>query len=429
MIILTKSKFLEAVELSRMILYDYGFMCESRTKSSYFTREGRNKFTFITLMLFMLNFVRKTLQVELDSFFEILDEERTPASKQAFSEGRKKIKPEAFLKLYEAVVEWYYTDTDYKTHMGYRLLAVDASILEINNSQKLRDAYGVSKGSSIELARAKTSCLYDIENGIIVKTFLTRYDSGERGTATQMLQAFQSHLLSNDLLLFDRGYPSFDFYVFLQGLGVKFIIRAPIHYYASSLDPAVSDQLFVHHKPKKRKEIVHLRAIRFPLPSGDEELLITNMEDENVKVTDFKALYFKRWGIETKFDQLKNQLEIQRFTGNTPLTIEQDFYASMYLINMAAILKQEADEIIEKDHRGKKLKYEYKTNHNILIGEMKAHFLRIIMENCLKMREKLYVKLIQLIQRNRIPIRPDRKFERVKGLRANRNALVQKSAI
>lgn len=54
---LTKSKFLEAVELSRIIFYDYSFMCESRTKSSYFTREGRNKFTFVTLMLFMLNFV------------------------------------------------------------------------------------------------------------------------------------------------------------------------------------------------------------------------------------------------------------------------------------------------------------------------------------------------------------------------------------
>ncbi|GGN62268.1 hypothetical protein GCM10007971_28030 [Oceanobacillus indicireducens] len=54
---MTKSKFLEAVELSRIIFYDYSFMCESRIKSSYFTREGRNKFTFVTLMLFMLNFV------------------------------------------------------------------------------------------------------------------------------------------------------------------------------------------------------------------------------------------------------------------------------------------------------------------------------------------------------------------------------------
>ena len=55
--------------------------------------------------------------------------------------------------------------------MGFRIFAIDASILEINNSIRLRDAFGVSKGNSLELARAMASCIYDTENNLICKSF------------------------------------------------------------------------------------------------------------------------------------------------------------------------------------------------------------------------------------------------------------------
>ena len=37
-----KSMFLEAVEITRNVLHDYIFKCESRSKAIYFTREGKN---------------------------------------------------------------------------------------------------------------------------------------------------------------------------------------------------------------------------------------------------------------------------------------------------------------------------------------------------------------------------------------------------
>ncbi|WP_139339560.1 transposase [Bacillus dakarensis] len=51
-------------------------------------------------------------------------------------------------------------------------------------------------------------------------------------------------------------------------------------------------------------------------------------------IQSFKSLYFKRWGIETKYDELKSKLQIQKFTGDTPVSVEQDFYASMFLSNI-----------------------------------------------------------------------------------------------
>ncbi len=42
------------------------------------------------------------------------------------------------------------------------------------------------------------------------------------------------------------------------------------------------------------------------LPSGEIETLITNFFDLNE--SDFKALYFKRWSVEVKYDIVKNKL-------------------------------------------------------------------------------------------------------------------------
>jgi hypothetical protein len=60
------SKFLFAIEMVQNLLDDFIYMCDSREKSSYFTMEGINKLDFKTTILFMLNFVRKSLQIELD---------------------------------------------------------------------------------------------------------------------------------------------------------------------------------------------------------------------------------------------------------------------------------------------------------------------------------------------------------------------------
>ena len=96
---------------------------------------------------------------------------------------------------------------------------------------------------------------------------------------------------------------------------------------------------------------------------------------------------------------------------------------------MASLVKQESDEIIAKEQDGKGLKYDYQTNTNILIGKLEANLIQIILENSTRRRKELYKLMLDEIKRYRIPIRPGRSFKRTKGLRANRNGLVQKSAL
>ncbi|MDR3542036.1 MAG: hypothetical protein P4L69_13860 [Desulfosporosinus sp.] len=57
--------------------------------------------------------MKKTLQIELDLFFETIKGVENGISKQGYSEARQKISPTAFIKLADATMPWHYGDDDY----------------------------------------------------------------------------------------------------------------------------------------------------------------------------------------------------------------------------------------------------------------------------------------------------------------------------
>jgi hypothetical protein len=57
-----------------------------------------------------------------------------PISKQAFSEDRQKISPEAFRILFREIISLFYKAEDLKIYRGYRLSAIDGSTLELPNT-------------------------------------------------------------------------------------------------------------------------------------------------------------------------------------------------------------------------------------------------------------------------------------------------------
>ena len=59
--------FLVGLMLTGRLIDDIVFMCESRMKSTYFTRAANCKMDFRNLIMFSLNFVKKSLQIELNS--------------------------------------------------------------------------------------------------------------------------------------------------------------------------------------------------------------------------------------------------------------------------------------------------------------------------------------------------------------------------
>jgi hypothetical protein len=163
------------------------------------------------------------------------------------------------------------------------------------------------------------------------------------------------------------------------------------------------------------KEFKDIRIINVVLPTGEVEKLITNLYDKSFSPNDFKDLYFRRWGIETRYNFLKNRLEIENFTGDTELTVCQDFYATIYLSNLYETIKSCCDEAIDEENQNKELKYKYQTNTKRLISKLKDNLIKVVIEDNHFRKEKMLENLISQIKKNAIPIIPDRSFPRKKN--------------
>ncbi|QGG49369.1 Transposase DDE domain protein [Heliorestis convoluta] len=382
--------------------------------------------TFNDLILFILNYVKKTLQLELDLYFEKIKGVEYTITKQGFSQARQKVSHEAFVKMGDNIITWYYGDDDFKKFNGYRLSSIDASILEVHNSEELRKAFGYAEGKDVKLARAKASCIYDIENDMILASEITKYTTGEREIAIKLIEKLKTLGLKNDLILFDRGYPSKDFIAYLESSKIKYLMRVKVNSMTEfnlAQEPDQIIEIMVKGKPIK------VRLLRFMLDSEIEEVLVTNLFDESLGIQEFKSLYFKRWGIEVKFDELKNKLQLQNFTGETELAVKQDFYASMYLANMAALAKNEVNEEITQKNEDKDLKYKYQVNINILIGKLKDSLVLMLLEDNTEKRTAMFRKIMDELHRNVVPIRPGRSSPRNMRGNANKNTMNKKRSL
>ena len=151
-----------------------------------------------------------------------------------------------------------------------------------------------------------------------------------------------------------------------------------------------------------------------------------NIFKKDFTTEDFKQLYHLRWGIETKYDDIKNKLEIESFSGTSPLAIRQDFFATMFLNNLATMMIAENSEEIDKQHNSGKNKYQYKANINTTVSLLTEKVVQLFTVS--KQERKKILKFIYSeIQRSVVPIRPNRSNARYKKHKSSHFSLNQKS--
>lgn len=170
-------------------------------------------------------------------------------------------------------------------------------------------------------------------------------------------------------------------------------------------------------KRSEKKASLQVRMIRIELPSGETELLITSLSDgKKYDSKFFKELYFKRWKIETFYDEFKNKLKIEHFSGYSQQIILQDFYATLFVSNVQRVIIGDLKEELKEINHLKR--YDYKVNTNLSYGFMKNRIIDIFLKNE-NMAEELE-KLKELFKKHLIPIRPNRSFTRKVGKYKNR---------
>lgn len=406
---------------------------KGRINKQYFTR--KRKMSFDRLILYILNKRGLSTNMEINNFFEKVDEEIDMVA-QSVMEQRLKLNPDVFEYLNEEYLKGFYEgcrDDGVKTYKGYLLKAIDGSDFEVPNTKKSKEVYGIIN-SKVEksMSRAKVSMCYDILNRYILDVEIDRYKADERKLAKKHIKREEETTKGyKAIYIMDRGYMSTELLVFLCKNDKKFLCRLNNKYYKEEIEQMKSkdetveieyntgrlrrdrfedDELRKYAKEQKRGKV---RIVKCILNTGEEEYLITNIEEFNYE--EMIELYNKRWSIETAYFSLKQKLQIEKFTSSNPILIEQDVLSSVLVYNMIQTMKNEAEEQIEK----KKYKYEMKVNENIAIGLFKNEIIKIMIEENDDKRMEMYNKLSKKMLKYRIPIRKDRTFKRESNIYNN----------
>jgi len=347
-------------------IYQGEFMERHRTSAKHFTR--KRKLPFASLILFMLNLIKRTLQNELTQFIQKFSTKYDNITKSAFSQSRLKLKPEAFIELNDVLIEEFYTDND-------------------------------------------------LLNELIIDANIRHYDTGEYGLALKHIPKCSA----KDLLIFDRGFGAIWFICYLLSNNLNFIIRVQKNF-IMEVDEFLkskekSEVITIekcHRKSENRLRKLGLvfkpfkvRLIKVQLDDGEIEVLITSLIDnKRYPNSIFKDLYFKRWGIEINIDHLKNNINIENFTGLSEQAIKQDFYANAFINNLQSIIARDSQPAINETK--KSAEYKYKVNRNLSLGYMKDRIVKILTSNNPEYMEELK----KLFEIEPVPIREGRKNPR-----------------
>lgn len=405
------AKFIEMIGITQYILLDKKFKQMAKKRPQDFTRNRKMSFTEVCLAL--LNQVRCSTQVHLERFFDTIGRPEIYMEQQSFSDARQKINWEAFRYLFEEIGNFIYgQDKAWNTWHGYTVAAIDGSKTQLPGDPLLLRDFG-GTGAGAKAATAQASYLYDVLNDILIDARIDTLATDERTLAKQHLERLQKiPNLKKLLLVFDRGYPSADLVTEIATLGYDFLFRVRTKF---NVDFDAMP-LGVHNYNFKceQRETIPVRVIRLELDSGEIETLMTSIQDKRMGVEAFKALYFKRWGVETKIGELKHKIEIENFSGRTKLTIFQDFFVSVYLSNMIAVAVRESQKVIDfAAATGKQVnKYAYKVNRNHAVGVFKDRFIAALLEDDPHKRDKKVARVLALLAKEKTPIRPGRSVPR-----------------
>jgi hypothetical protein len=363
---------------------------------------------FAHMICFMLNQLKQSTQTALDRFFDLMGKEDVHMSQQSFSEARQKLKWEACRELMDFTVSVVYNE-GYSTWHGYRVWAVDGLKMQLPSDSKLLDAFGTT-GCGGSAAVAQSSCLYDVLNDFIADALLEPMQTDERSLALRHLHHLRGmESFAKELVILDRGYPSAALIKAFKEADVRFLMRVRKKFSIEIDKMPLGDGRYVL---AGHGEAIPVRVIKFLLPSGETETLITDLFDKRMGISGFKELYFKRWPVETKYGELKNKLEIENFSGRTKEAILQDFYITVYLSNMITVAANETQPIIDDIQAENENKYMYKVNKNHAVGVFKDRFIQMLLEPDRRKAVRTYNRIIRLLTYHTTPIRPNRSVTR-----------------
>ncbi|WP_337104444.1 IS4 family transposase [Paenibacillus sp. YIM B09110] len=385
-----------------------------------FTR--KKKLPFETVMQLLISMGGNSIYKEL---LESQGYDVNTATTSAFVQQRNKILPSAVEFLFHAFTQSY---TDIKDYRGYRLLAIDGSDLHIATDSAATDTYFQSQKNSKGYNLLHLNAAYDLCNRLYVDAIVQpRRLSNEGRALAEMVD--RSPIKGKTIAIADRGYESYNNFAHLERKGWNYVIRVKDLNSSGILSglrlPSGGEfdrDFHLTLTKKQTKEVkthpeiyrfvpshstfdfldlrenlfypISFRVVRFVLPNGTYETVITNLSAAEFPPDELKSIYNMRWGIETSFRALKYTVGLTSFHAKKQESIAQEVFARMILYNFAEMMTSHV-VISQMDKR-----YAYQVNFTVAVHVCR-HFLR-------SRSDRPPPDVEALIRKNILPIRPIR---------------------
>jgi hypothetical protein len=322
------------------------------------------KLPFPTLITFILSLVssgkNQGVDIKSGEFFKLarrsgLLPDATAIHRSAVTKARSKLPWEIFESLLADAVKLAYSvwpdAPEYSWH-GMTVVAFDGSKYNLPASTELRISFDPESGLDFPGKGHYPQCLvstaYDVFRRLpIARSISPIKEADEREDVKKLIPKLP---LMPMVLLFDRGYPSYDLIRHLDDSNDKryFVFRSP----AQSTFKVVENFVQTGEKEaiiwmdcasrldKKRSiKSIQLRLLRLESPDGTLSVLITNLLNQTLySAESLVTLYFRRWRIEEHYRDEKLHLDIEAFHSQSVNGIKQELMAVLVMCVIARAL-------------------------------------------------------------------------------------------
>lgn len=346
----------------------------------------------------------------------------------AYQQAREKLDPKIFIELLRILSEGFYQSDPQDPGLqwcSHRLLGFDPTTLNLPDTPATRAHYDVQRNQHAECVQAQSGMLYDLLNELPLGATL-----GKRRSGKQQLMELEALLQENDVVVCDREFGDYGLLSWLSSRKRHYIVRLQSQSFAAvqAFAKGTEREAIVEVScPRKQREFVAqhalpqrmlLRVLKVLLPSGEEEILATSLCDSTLySPADLAEAYRLRWGIETCFDRLKNIFELERFSGGSLQRIEQDFYGTLFLCGLEAMLIEQTQQELRESSPG--CKHQKKVNRAVSYSALVDQAIEILLHPQEETEQTLQ-RLRTLLRCSPTLVRSGRKNKRVRRSAPNK---------
>lgn len=348
---------------------------------------------------------------------EFCDLNNIMITEKGFYMARKKFNPEAVRVMSNEFIANIYDNYDdsIQKWKGLVVLSIDGSKVVVPDTAENKEVFGcqVSSITDNQPAMALTSTLHDSMNHLKLDIQVDKLTQSENTLALKHIDHYCDNYTQKAVFVFDRGYVSM--YIIDRLIEKKqyFLIRAKSTDYAKyfkdvevgssktfdmQLDRGATnyyreDRHFRNHLLSTTYHLRFAKVVIGKDNNGEDnvEYLITNLPEEMANTDELKDLYWLRWNVETSYNQLKNRMKSEEFSGYSPELILQDMYADVWMYNLVSLKVIEANE--KRTIEQKNGEYVIKRNFNKSVGTLKRYLLKALMAADDAERSEIFQKI------------------------------------